>query len=474
MNHSSLFILPESSKFREKLLIIVTTPEDIVLQSKAHAAPDMYGISDIDKSQKFTHVHINEGKILIRDKSKIKTRIFELFIIVVILLSCIMLCIDTPLNNPDSVLSQTLAVIDIIFSIVFLVEAILKILAFGFFWNHYQGVGAYILNAWNVLDFVVVTMSLADIYFSYIVGGSDDAENLSSFKALRAIRALRPLRVISRNESLKIAIQALLASIPAIGNVLIICGLFLLIFGILGVNFFKGAYYHCNLNDESLLGQVQNKDDCVKLNGEWVSYSSNFDNVAIACLTLFEMMTTEGWVGVMSNGVDARGIEKQPKEKNNELMVIYFVIFMILGNFLLINLFTAVITDNFNKIKESKEIGAGAIYSNDSSKEWVDAQNIAVALKPITRPIPPSNRHRLWFYKVVMSKKFDLIVIIAIILNTLVIAMIYARMSKDYELSIEILNYMFVFFYNVEFVMKVIGLGKQYFTHDGWNIFDFI
>lgn len=223
-----------------------------------------------------------------------------------------------------------------------------------------------------------------------------------------------------------------------------------------------------------MLANVSNKADCLNLNGEWVSESSNFDNVAIACLTLFEMMTTEGWVGVMSSGIDARGIEKQPKEKNNQVMVIYFVIFMILGNFLLINLFTAVITDNFNKIKESKEIGAGAIYSNDSTKEWVDAQNIAVALKPITRPIPPRNKRRAWFYKFVLSKQFDLIVIIAIILNTLVIAMTYARMSDGYKLSIEIINYIFVFFYNVECVMKIIGLGKQYFTRDGWNIFDFI
>lgn len=223
MNHSSLFLLPDNSKFRERLLTIVATPEDIILQSKAQAAPDMYGIADIEKSQVFNQIHINEGKILIRDKNKFKAKFFEIFIVVVILLSCIMLCIDTPLNDPDSTFSGILAVIDIIFSIVFLIEAILKILAFGFFWNHYQGVGAYILNAWNVLDFIVVIMSLVDIYFSYIVAGSSsDAENLSSFKALRAIRALRPLRMISRNEGLKIAIQALLASIPAIGNVLII------------------------------------------------------------------------------------------------------------------------------------------------------------------------------------------------------------------------------------------------------------
>ena len=87
-------------------------------------------------------------------------------------------------------------------------------------------------------------------------------------------------------------------------------------------------------------------------------------------------MTSEGWVEVMSHGIDARGIDKQPKYKYNEFMAIYFVIFVILGMFLLINLFTAVITDQFTKIKTSKEIGAGALYSSETYKLWVDVQNL--------------------------------------------------------------------------------------------------
>ena len=51
----------------------------------------------------------------------------------------------------------------------------------------------------------------------------------------------------------------------------------------------------------------------------------------IASVVLFEMMTTEGWINVMSNGIDAAGIEKQPKYLNNEYFAIMFVIFMVLG-----------------------------------------------------------------------------------------------------------------------------------------------
>lgn len=59
-------------------------------------------------------------------------------------------------------------------------------------------------------------------------------------------------------------------------------------------------------------------------------------------------------------------------------------------------------------------------------------------------------------------------------MNTIVLAMTHSRMSHSYELSLTILNYIFIFLYNVEFVLKLIGLGVQYFTHDKWNILDFI
>jgi len=48
---------------------------------------------------------------------------------------------------------------------------------------------------------------------------------------------------------------------------------------------------------------------------------------------------------------------------------------MIFGSFLLINLFTAVITDHFNKIKASKELGEGTFFYEGKVREWVDTQN---------------------------------------------------------------------------------------------------
>lgn len=98
----------------------------------------------------------------------------------------------------------------------------------------YNGEGSYLRDGWNILDFFIVLVSLVSLGFG------DDAESLRNLKALRTLRVLRPLRLISRNESMKLAINSLLRAIPSIGNVLLVAFFFFILFGIVGVNYFKG------------------------------------------------------------------------------------------------------------------------------------------------------------------------------------------------------------------------------------------
>ena len=94
-----------------------------------------------------------------------------------------------------------------------------------------------------MLDFFVVTASMIDLYM--LIMGFDQ-NSLQALKSLRALRALRPLRMISRNDGMRLVVNALLASLPSMTNVLLVCSLFILIFSIMGVNFFKGMYYQCH------------------------------------------------------------------------------------------------------------------------------------------------------------------------------------------------------------------------------------
>jgi len=76
--------------------------------------------------------------------------------------------------------------------------------------------------------------------------------DISFIRGFRALRALRPLRVVSKNEGIKTVVNSLLKSIPALLNVLLIVLLFLMVFGILGIQLFKGRLGFCNDDDPSI------------------------------------------------------------------------------------------------------------------------------------------------------------------------------------------------------------------------------
>lgn len=99
---------------------------------------------------------------------------------------------------------------------------------------------------------------------------------------------------------MKLIVNALLASLPSIGNVTIVCMLFILIFAIVGVSFFKGAYGYCLLDDDELMEKVTDELTCAANGGEWNNPIENFDNARRGVMTLIEMMTTEGWIDVMN------------------------------------------------------------------------------------------------------------------------------------------------------------------------------
>lgn len=133
-----------------------------------------------------------------------------------------------------------------IIAIFFLVECVSKIIIKGFLWGQHS----YLQDGFNRLDFILVTLSV----INWIIASSSD-EDISFMRSFRALRALKPLRVVSKNEGIKIVVDSLLKSIPSLINVLFIILLFLGIFGILGVQLFKGGIGICN--DENILTKVE-------------------------------------------------------------------------------------------------------------------------------------------------------------------------------------------------------------------------
>jgi len=223
----------------------------------------------------------------------------------------------------------------------------MKIIAFGFI----QGKNSYLRDRWNLVDFSLVIASLADIIITVL--SKNDLRALSLLKILRIMRTLRPLRAINKAPGLKLVVTSLLSSLKPIGNTVLITIAFFIIFAILGVQMFKGKMYYCDTED---LTNITTRADCEAKNFEWVNKVYNYDNIFNALFTLFIIATRDGWVDAMYDGIDAVGVDMQPIINYNEYMAIFFVVYLLVVGFFVVNMFVGVIIDNFHKAYDNQEV----------------------------------------------------------------------------------------------------------------------
>ncbi|XP_075767883.1 sodium channel protein type 4 subunit alpha [Pelodiscus sinensis] len=390
---------------------------------------------------------------------------FETFIIFMILLSSGALAFEDIYIEQRKVIRTMLEYADKVFSYVFVLEMLLKWVAYGF--------KVYFTNAWCWLDFLIVDVSIISLTANWL-GYSE----LGAIKSLRTLRALRPLRALSRFEGMRVVVNALLGAIPSIMNVLLVCLIFWLIFSIMGVNLFAGKFYRCiNTTTDELfhISLVNNKSDCLALlhTGQvrWLNVKVNFDNVGLGYLSLLQVATFKGWMDIMYAAVDSREIEEQPLYETNLYMYIYFVIFIIFGAFFTLNLFIGVIIDNFNQQK--KKFGGKDIFMTEEQKKYYNAMKKLGSKKP-QKPIPrPHNKCQGLVFDFVTKQAFDIIIMILICLN-MVTMMIETDDQSPTKINILYnINLIFIVVFTGECVLKMFALRYYYFTI-GWNIFDFV
>lgn len=133
------------------------------------------------------------------------------------------------MTDPNGQLSNVLNYIDFVMTGFFICEMLTKWVAYGF---AFSGKNSYIRSAWNILDFIIVISATISVVFQSI--------NIAFIKSLRVLRVLRPLRLIAKHKGLKLAVSALINSIPSITNLLLIVVFFIFLLAILTVTLFSG------------------------------------------------------------------------------------------------------------------------------------------------------------------------------------------------------------------------------------------
>ncbi|XP_006879543.1 PREDICTED: sodium channel protein type 7 subunit alpha [Elephantulus edwardii] len=385
---------------------------------------------------------------------------FKCFIGLVTLLSTGALALEDIYINQRKTIKILLEYADMIFTYIFILEMLLKWMAYGF--------KAYFTNAWYRLDFMVVI-----VFCLSLIGKSQD-----SLKALTSIKFLRPLRVLSQFERMKVVLRALIkTTLPAV-NVFLVCLMIWLVFSIMGVQLFAGRFYECidPANGERFpISEITNQSQCESLvlneSMPWKNAELNFDNVGNGFLSLLQVATFNGWISIMNSATDSTSITLQPNFENNIYMYWYFIIFIFFGVFLPMSMLIGTIVANFNKHK-IKQGGSNIFITAKQKKQCRGLKKLM--LEDSERPIPrPKNKFQGFIFDLVTNQKFEIIIMVLIFAYALALMMESDDESPQMEIALYWINTIFVLLYTGECLLKLIAFRCYYFTM-GWNIFDFM
>ncbi|XP_014819606.1 PREDICTED: voltage-dependent T-type calcium channel subunit alpha-1I isoform X3 [Calidris pugnax] len=386
-------------------------------------------------------------------------KLFDYVVLAFIFLNCITIALERPQIEHRSTERIFLTVSNYIFTAIFVAEMTLKVVSLGL----YFGDQAYLRSSWNILDGFLVFVSLIDIVVS--VASAGGAKILGVLRVLRLLRTLRPLRVISRAPGLKLVVETLISSLKPIGNIVLICCAFFIIFGILGVQLFKGKFYHCLGVD---IRNITNRSDCVAANYKWVHHKYNFDNLGQALMSLFVLASKDGWVNIMYNGLDAVAVDQQPVINNNPWMLLYFISFLLIVSFFVLNMFVGVVVENFHKCRQHQEAEEARRREEKRLRRLEKKRRKAQRLPYYATYCPI----RLLIHSVCTSHYLDIFITFIICLNVVTMSLEHYNQPVSLETALKYCNYLFTTVFVLEAVLKLVAFGLRRFFKDRWNQLD--
>ncbi|NWT69156.1 CAC1G protein, partial [Prunella himalayana] len=402
-------------------------------------------------------------------------KMFDHVVLVIIFLNCITIAMERPKIEPHSAERIFLTLSNYIFTVIFLTEMTVKVVALGLCF----GEKAYLKSSWNVLDGVLVLISVIDILVSMV--SDSGTKILGMLRVLRLLRTLRPLRVISRAQGLKLVVETLMSSLKPIGNIVVICCAFFIIFGILGVQLFKGKFFVCQGEDTR---NITNKSDCTEASYKWVRHKYNFDNLGQALMSLFVLASKDGWVDIMYDGLDAVGVDQQPVMNYNPWMLLYFISFLLIVAFFVLNMFVGVVVENFHKCRQHQEEEEAKRREEKRLRRLEKKRrNAEKSLDLLLTLLPTAeaqckpyysdySRFRLLIHQMCTSHYLDLFITGVIGLNVITMAMEHYQQPKVLDEALKICNYIFTVIFVMESVFKLIAFGFRRFFQDRWNQLD--
>ena len=396
---------------------------------------------------------------------------FSAFIYCSIVAMVLLACITTPLYQKEYFaehgfhLSNWFVFTDMGFAILFSVEAIIKVLADGFFWTP----NAYFRGSWGFIDGVVLLTLWVNVATQLHNEGAVS-------RAVGAFKALRALRLLNVSDSARETFH----SVIVLGGWKVLSAAFVSIsllipFAILGLNIFNGQLQLCN---DSQSG-ISNLADCV---GEfpgspynWNVWSPrvvhnpyyDFDNFGGSISILFQIVSQEGWIDVQwaSENIVGRGLQPQPYASQGNAM--FFVIFNLLGSVFVLTLFVSVFMRNYTE-------QTGVAFLTADQRSWLELRKLLRQIAPSKRPSYKAHQTiKNWCYRQSTHKHgiWQRIVTAVLIAHLVLLILEWYPGDDAWDHARDYIFLVFTLIYIANIVIRIVGLTWPRFRRSSWDLY---
>ncbi|KAK3383891.1 Ion transport protein-domain-containing protein [Lasiosphaeria ovina] len=404
---------------------------------------------------------------------------FSALIYAAIVAMVILACFTTPLYQKEYFMRNSFSILnwfvwtDMAFAIVFLVEAIIKIIADGFLWTP----NAYFRSTWGVIDAIV----LITLWINVITLFTNDGAVSRAVGAFKALRALRLLNVSDRA-------RETFHSLLVVGGFKILSAAFvsmslLVPFAIYGVNLFNGKLVACN--DGS--GAVTSLIDCygeynsTPFNNDWPLLAPrvasnpyfNFDDFGSALFVLFQIVSQEGWVDVSFavQAITGKGLQPQrgpPYSAQGNAL--FFVIFNLMATVFVLTLFISVFMRNYTE-------QTGVAFLTAEQRSWLELRKLLRQISPSKSAYDESKRKWvMWCHKRAIEKrgKWYLAVTSVLVLHLVLLLAEFYSEPVWWTRTRDGLFLVFTLIYISNIVVRIVGLGWSRFRKSSWDVFSLV
>ncbi|XP_044531444.1 sodium channel protein type 11 subunit alpha [Gracilinanus agilis] len=259
---------------------------------------------------------------------------FDIFIITLICLNMVTMMAETDSpEGPNKQRENLLETLNRAFVVIFTVECLLKIFALRQF---------YFANGWNLFDCVVVVLSIVSSMVALLEKNKSIPFPPVLFRVIRLARIGRILRLVRAAKGIRTLLFALMMSLPSLFNIGLLLFLVMFIYAIIGMTNFSHVKYDAGIDD-----------------------MFNFQTFGSSMLCLFQITTSAGWDALLSPMLSSRSPSCRAKDSNDlkpsgdcvssVMAIAFFVSYIIISFLIVVNMYIAVILENFNTATEESE-----------------------------------------------------------------------------------------------------------------------